>query len=74
MLIEKRNKMVEVAKFWHIYWEYAEFHMGLLFIFSQDEKKSRNHCVRIFVVRTQTVLMGRIVSEEKEPTEQFSKH
>lgn len=54
MVIEKRNKMVEVAKFRHIYWEYVEFHMGLLLFFfsSQDEKESRNHCVLTFVVRT----------------------
>lgn len=53
MLIEKRNKMAEVAKFWHIYWECVEFHMGfLVFFFSQDEKESRNHCVLICVVRT----------------------
>lgn len=55
MVTEKRNKMVEVAKFRHIYWEYVEFHMGLLlfffFVSSQDEKESRNHCVLTFVVR-----------------------
>lgn len=42
--------------------------------YPQDEKESRNHCVLILVVRTQTVLMGRMVSEEKELTKQGSKH
>lgn len=42
--------------------------------YPQDGKESRSHCVLIFGIRIQRVLMGRTVSEGKGLTKQFQEH
>ena len=87
MLIEKRNEMTKKKKKkrkkamkWPklllsgLFSENLQNFTRVSCFYPQDEKESRNHCVLILVVRTQKVLMGRMVSEEKELTKQGSKH
>lgn len=55
MLIEKRNEMTTVATFWYIQWDLQNFTRSPVILKMKRIKKTT-------VVRTQTVLLGRIVS------------